>query len=171
MSELLNGYCLDSMAMGFEMLQDSLESAGVDISQLTDYGVLLQAIAMVETYTPMPLIYTPPPEPSTAVDVHKMTPGKMRKIHVAHMRSLSAKSYGKTKHWKDLCKKALELADHKCFICSLSSRNRALHVHHLTYERLGEESMSDLCVLCPSCHRKEHRLYPELTRPQPEQIS
>lgn len=31
-----------------------------------------------------------------------------------------------------------------------------LHVHHLTYERLGDERSSDVWVVCPSCHLKFH---------------
>jgi len=33
---------------------------------------------------------------------------------------------------------------------------RNLEVHHLTYDRLGDERMDDLEVLCPDCHRKAH---------------
>jgi hypothetical protein len=29
-------------------------------------------------------------------------------------------------------------------------------VHHLTYERLGNEHLSDVIVLCLACHGKEH---------------
>lgn len=31
-----------------------------------------------------------------------------------------------------------------------------LHVHHLTYERLGRELLTDLVTLCAGCHRKQH---------------
>lgn len=34
-----------------------------------------------------------------------------------------------------------------------------IHVHHMTYERLGRELMSDLISLCPSCHNEVDRLY------------
>ena len=30
------------------------------------------------------------------------------------------------------------------------------HIHHLTYDRLFEERMDDLCVLCPACHAAQH---------------
>jgi 5-methylcytosine-specific restriction endonuclease McrA len=33
---------------------------------------------------------------------------------------------------------------------------RAVEVHHLTYERLGEERLTDLVALCRSCHEREH---------------
>ena len=35
-------------------------------------------------------------------------------------------------------------------------RPPAFHVHHLTYERLGEEWDEDLQLLCAPCHNLEH---------------
>ena len=32
-----------------------------------------------------------------------------------------------------------------------------LHVHHLTYKRLGDELPSDLMVLCETHHKEQHR--------------
>lgn len=31
-----------------------------------------------------------------------------------------------------------------------------LHLHHLTYERLGDEPDEDLVLLCRDCHRRAH---------------
>src|SRR5207249_4359707 len=36
--------------------------------------------------------------------------------------------------------------------------NSRLHVHHLTYDNLGNEPLSDLIVLCEFHHEQEHRL-------------
>ena len=36
-------------------------------------------------------------------------------------------------------------------------KNRAEHVHHLTYENLGKEELEDLQALCKSCHKSEHK--------------
>jgi hypothetical protein len=33
------------------------------------------------------------------------------------------------------------------------------HVHHVTYDRLGQEPPRDLVLLCKSCHELEHALY------------
>ena len=33
-----------------------------------------------------------------------------------------------------------------------------IHVHHKTYENLGNEKIADLAVLCEGCHAKEHGL-------------
>jgi 5-methylcytosine-specific restriction endonuclease McrA len=31
-----------------------------------------------------------------------------------------------------------------------------LHLHHLTYEHLGNERTWELCFLCPDCHKLYH---------------
>ena len=40
----------------------------------------------------------------------------------------------------------------KCVICG----NEADVVHHLTYERIFNESLNDLVSLCTECHQREH---------------
>ncbi|KKK81746.1 hypothetical protein LCGC14_2810350 [marine sediment metagenome] len=42
----------------------------------------------------------------------------------------------------------------KC--CEVCGRGNRLHVHHLTYERIGQERPSDLIVLCEDCHEGHH---------------
>ena len=45
-----------------------------------------------------------------------------------------------------------------CGYCGLTHPvDIQLHVHHKTYERLGDECMDDLVVLCWHCHDKYHR--------------
>lgn len=61
--------------------------------------------------------------------------------------------YLQTAHWKDTRRIALAYAGHRCQLCNGGG---ILHVHHRTYERLGEEMMSDLVVLCERCHRIFH---------------
>lgn len=41
--------------------------------------------------------------------------------------------------------------------CQVCGENKMFDVHHLTYERVFVEKLSDLVLLCPSCHRKVHR--------------
>jgi len=31
------------------------------------------------------------------------------------------------------------------------------HVHHITYDRLGDEDSTDLVTLCVNCHKQEHK--------------
>jgi hypothetical protein len=69
-------------------------------------------------------------------------------------------------HWQELRKQKLEeqrsrLGYNCCEKCGERqpvppTRETALHLHHLTYERLGEERLEDVLVICPHCHKKEH---------------
>lgn len=62
--------------------------------------------------------------------------------------------YLRSKHWQMLRSEVLS----RRFCCERCgvSWERALDVHHRTYERLGGEALSDLEVLCRSCHDHAH---------------
>lgn len=68
--------------------------------------------------------------------------------------------YIKSPEWRTRCNEAKQRAGHKCQLCSSSS---SLHVHHNTYERLGNESPTDLTVLCELCHNVFHAKRDERT--------
>ena len=56
--------------------------------------------------------------------------------------------------WMKLRIMALRRGGRRCYICK---KKYDLTVHHLQYgERLGEETLRDLCVLCWPCHKKLH---------------
>lgn len=61
--------------------------------------------------------------------------------------------YIKSTEWRSKRKEALVYYGKKCCKCN---RTHDLHVHHKTYERLGNELMLDLEVLCEECHYKHH---------------
>lgn len=63
-------------------------------------------------------------------------------------------AYLASAQWKQRRAVRLEMADNKCERCGVSHFTAQLQVHHRTYERLGNELMSDLEVLCPRCHSK-----------------
>jgi len=54
--------------------------------------------------------------------------------------------------WKDKNDFLIELKE-KCEKCG-SKKN--LVVHHLNYERVGNEGMRDLMVVCSKCHKEIH---------------
>jgi hypothetical protein len=59
--------------------------------------------------------------------------------------------------WKAKRDLHLDLAEHRCQICNCGGE---VHVHHRTYERLGEQDEHrDLVVLCKSCHERHHGKY------------
>ena len=60
-----------------------------------------------------------------------------------------------TDHWKELRKRIHAKYNNKCAICGSSDN---LEVHHITYERKGEELDEDLALLCKKCHMTQHKL-------------
>lgn len=45
--------------------------------------------------------------------------------------------------------------------CSACGSKKNIHLHHMTYERLGRERDSDMAPLCEKCHDEVHRLSAE----------
>lgn len=60
--------------------------------------------------------------------------------------------YMRSPAWAAKRQQRLELDGHKCRTCGCTFEERPLQVHHVTYERLGHEELSDLITLCRSCH-------------------
>ena len=59
-------------------------------------------------------------------------------------------AYINSKAWYAKRDLKLRKAGYKCWWCG--SRYE-LEIHHLNYDRLGSERLSDLMVLCRNCHR------------------
>ena len=80
--------------------------------------------------------------------------------------------YLHTEAWRNKKKQVIERSRKKIpeyLICSakfgvcekcgfIAYRPYQLELHHLTYERLGNESLEDLILLCRRCHQQEHEL-------------
>ena len=64
------------------------------------------------------------------------------------------KDYLESETWNKTRKEKLKEAEYKCQLCS--KKDIELHVHHNTYENIGNEEMNDLIVLCKDCHSKFH---------------
>ncbi|MCK9327351.1 MAG: HNH endonuclease [Bacteroidales bacterium] len=64
--------------------------------------------------------------------------------------------YLQSRHWQAFRLKALKHYGKKCHLCGIKEVPY-FHVHHLTYERLGKEKLSDVVVLCEECHNEVHR--------------
>lgn len=77
-----------------------------------------------------------------------------KKQQKRHRRRTKYELYLTSDHWRELRQKVLERDGHACSQCPVRAR---LHVHHLTYERMGRERLDDLVTLCEDCHRKVHR--------------
>lgn len=63
-------------------------------------------------------------------------------------------AYIASKKWKLLRERVFEHYGRACQRCEATEN---LHVHHWTYDRLGNEDICDLGVLCADCHREHHR--------------
>jgi len=60
--------------------------------------------------------------------------------------------YIKSPEWRARRKQLFWKRGRSCERCKTSPR--VLQVHHLTYERLGNERDNDLVILCIPCHKK-----------------
>ncbi len=68
-------------------------------------------------------------------------------------RTMPYERYLTTGHWRTTRNAALKRAGYRCAKCTAG---RNLQVHHLSYDRLGAETDSDLEVLCRGCHLGLH---------------
>ena len=66
--------------------------------------------------------------------------------------------YLRSKHWKLKRKEYLESKYYEncCSMCK--KETKGIHIHHITYKRVGNELLSDLVALCADCHRIMHNL-------------
>jgi len=79
--------------------------------------------------------------------------------------------YLETANWRRLRRKVLKRAKGRCELCVAAAADdkmgfvidplgtgirQARVVHHLSYERLFWERLTDLCALCFSCHAAAH---------------
>lgn len=66
-------------------------------------------------------------------------------------------SYIVSPKWFQLRRKVFDIQGKACKRCNSKKK---IHVHHKTYERLGEENIeTDLVVLCKKCHDIYHTIY------------
>ena len=49
--------------------------------------------------------------------------------------------------------RAMEVYEHKCLCCGWDEDDRILEAHHIDENR-DNNHISNLCLLCPTCHRK-----------------
>ena len=70
------------------------------------------------------------------------------------MKKQRYQEYLKSGEWDLLRGLKLKSAKYACEGCGESGL--VLDIHHLTYERIGFELLTDLVVLCRECHEKVH---------------
>lgn len=62
--------------------------------------------------------------------------------------------YIKSEEWRERRRRWFSRNERVCADCR--RRDGIMHLHHLTYVRLGIEKDADLACLCPKCHRTRH---------------
>jgi 5-methylcytosine-specific restriction endonuclease McrA len=83
---------------------------------------------------------------------------------LAELRAMSHRRYLQTPEWRRTRAAALLRAGNSCSLDA--AHTERLEVHHSTYARVGAELVTDLVVLCRSCHELHHK---EFGRPRREQ--
>jgi hypothetical protein len=78
------------------------------------------------------------------------------------------RSVKRNNHWHFVRSLVMDRADGICERCKIRP---AQHVHHLTYERAGNEAIDDLEALCLICHGKEHPRHTFLPVPIQREIA
>lgn len=91
------------------------------------------------------------PKPSEWRAVFKALEGAPRHIWKAVYRT-----YLKSEAWAELRSKIHYDYEGRCDNCM--TKSGAMHVHHKTYERVGDEEYYDLKLLGEKCHLLEHGL-------------
>lgn len=66
--------------------------------------------------------------------------------------------------WQKRRRRVLRRDGHRCRDCQATPLG-GLHVHHLSYRRLGREPLDHLITLCDACHKKRHRKQRDLRVP------
>ena len=69
------------------------------------------------------------------------------------MKSTNYKEYINSIEWDEKRSLRFRMDGFRCYKCG-SPMN--LQCHHITYERLGNERLSDLVTLCSDCHKRLH---------------
>jgi 5-methylcytosine-specific restriction endonuclease McrA len=69
--------------------------------------------------------------------------------------------YIRSPEWAKVRVRKLREVGWKCERCG---RKKHLQAHHLTYERLGRERLSDLEICCRGCHSREHGCWIQANR-------
>lgn len=59
----------------------------------------------------------------------------------------SYSTYLKSEHWKNFSD---GMRFKRCFCCDKSNNNH--QIHHVSYDRLGEELPNDVITVCGACH-------------------
>lgn len=78
-----------------------------------------------------------------------------RQLRLEQLGYRDYRDYLRSAHWHDLKRRYRESDRPQECICGEVER---VQLHHLTYERIGHEELTDLTPLCARCHAMIHEL-------------
>ncbi len=81
-------------------------------------------------------------------------PVNFKRLRMREKAISSYNEYLQSSIWDEKREDVLLRDDYTCQSCG---DTQGLHVHHITYKRLGNERMEDLITLCDRCHEFEHQ--------------
>ena len=94
-----------------------------------------------------------PPEPVTRLSEKDNGNVKVLSCDQWRKEYIDYKDYLNNWLWDSIKKAMYARSNYKCEICGTAKN---LTVHHITYDRIGAEELSDLLVVCRNCHRAIH---------------
>lgn len=82
-------------------------------------------------------------------------------LHALGFKFEEYDKYLETPHWRSFrrtvfAEQRRRLGQNRCERCPKNGSEFKLDVHHLTYERLGNEKVDDVQIICKECHDKIH---------------
>jgi 5-methylcytosine-specific restriction endonuclease McrA len=90
----------------------------------------------------------------------KLTPEEIEQRIEEITRQIKYETYLSSKKWFAKRRAKLIEANYTCEKCGYNGLTNPIDIpldaHHITYERFGDELMSDLKVLCRNCHQAQH---------------
>jgi hypothetical protein len=82
---------------------------------------------------------------------------QQRKEEVVTQNREAMNEYYQSWQWQKKRKFRLQINDRIHFgLCEVCSDNKATEVHHVTYDRFGNEWLFDLSAICLPCHQSFH---------------
>ena len=82
----------------------------------------------------------------------------IRQARISQLRKMPFEDYRLTPEWRSRRNRVILRAGSRCELCDASG---LIDVHHRTYDRYGDELLSQLLALCRSCHARHHGVLPE----------
>jgi hypothetical protein len=97
--------------------------------------------------------------PDSVTPKNPYTVGRLRReqryMRLVKLGYRSYPEYLRSRHWQ---RKRLEYAGSDRPQDCICGETEGLQLHHTTYERVGDEALTDLTPLCPACHAMIHTL-------------